>query len=86
MMTEQRFDMWTTLWGTLEWDGVFAPENLTYEAEGNDPTGGNPYRISKAAFIEGDCFLGFTFVQLIHGTLIKVIRTRHTSHSLHQSS
>ncbi|KAH9832322.1 Inosine/uridine-preferring nucleoside hydrolase domain-containing protein [Rhodofomes roseus] len=53
MMTEQRFDMWTTLWGTLDWDGVFTPENLTYEAEGNDPTGGNPYRISKGAFIEG---------------------------------
>lgn len=64
MMTEQRFDMWTTLWGTLEWDGVFAPENLTYEAEGNDPTGGNPYRISKAAFIEGRCFVRFSSPRL----------------------
>lgn len=53
MMTQQRFKLWTQLWGTLEWDGVFAPENLTYEALGNDPTSGNANRVSKSAFVEG---------------------------------
>lgn len=52
-MTEERFNAWTSLWGTLEWSGVFAPENLTLEAEGNDPTSGNADRISPSAFIEG---------------------------------
>jgi inosine-uridine nucleoside N-ribohydrolase len=35
------------------WEGAFAPENLTYEALGNDPTSGDPTRISKAALFEG---------------------------------
>ena len=52
-MTEARFNAWTQAWGTLDWDGVFAPENLTAESLGNDPTGGDPSRISKSAFIEG---------------------------------
>jgi inosine-uridine nucleoside N-ribohydrolase len=39
--------------GKLPWQGAFAPENKTYEAEGNDPTSGNPNRIVKAAFKEG---------------------------------
>jgi inosine-uridine nucleoside N-ribohydrolase len=52
-MTEARFDEWTQAWGTLDWNGVFAPENLTAESLGNDPTGGDPSRISKSAFIEG---------------------------------
>lgn len=69
MMTEQRFDVWTSLWGTLDWEGVFAPENLTYEAEGNDPTGGNPYRISRSAFIEGKHSVRFITISLqITGT------------------
>ena len=52
-MTQARFNSWTQAWGTIDWDGVFAPENLTAESLGNDPTGGNPDRISKSAFIEG---------------------------------
>jgi inosine-uridine nucleoside N-ribohydrolase len=52
-MTEARFNAWTQAWGTLDWDGVFGPENLTAESLGNDPTGGDPSRISKSAFIEG---------------------------------
>jgi hypothetical protein len=52
-MTEARFDAWTKAWGTLAWDGVFALENLTAESHGSDPTGGDPSRISKSAFIEG---------------------------------
>jgi len=35
------------------WEGAFAPENLTYEALGNDPTSGDPTRVSKAALYEG---------------------------------
>lgn len=34
-------------------EGAFAPENLTYEALGNDPTSGDPRRVSRAAFSEG---------------------------------
>jgi inosine-uridine nucleoside N-ribohydrolase len=52
-MTEARFNAWTKAWGTLEWNGVFASENLTAEGLGNDPTSGDPSRISKSAFIEG---------------------------------
>ncbi|KIW55426.1 hypothetical protein PV05_04170 [Exophiala xenobiotica] len=52
-ITQARFDSCTQAWGTLDWDGVFAPENLTAESLGNDPTGGNPDRISKSAFVEG---------------------------------
>ncbi len=52
-MTQARFDSCTQAWGTLDWYGVFAPENLTAESLGNDPTGGNPDRISKSAFVEG---------------------------------
>lgn len=33
--------------------GAFAPENLTNEALGNDPTSGDPERVVKAAFYEG---------------------------------
>ena len=39
--------------GKLAWEGSFAPENLTYEALGNDPTSGDPTRVSKAALYEG---------------------------------
>lgn len=86
-MTEQRFDMWTTLWGTLSWEGVFAPENLTFEALGNDPTGGNPYRISKSAFIEGKYSVHlFTISQTTGARMIKAIQIRRTSQSQHPSS
>ena len=38
-LTLERFRIWTRLWGSLVWEGVFAPENLTLQAQGNDPTG-----------------------------------------------
>lgn len=33
--------------------GAFAPENLTTEALGNDPTSGDPEKVVQAAFYEG---------------------------------
>lgn len=51
--TPQRFQAWETIHGKLPWEGAFAPYNETYEAEGNDPTSGNPNRIVKSAFKEG---------------------------------
>lgn len=33
--------------------GAFAPENLTAEALGNDPTSGDPEKVVEAAFYEG---------------------------------
>ncbi|KAI9733639.1 MAG: hypothetical protein M1834_003241 [Cirrosporium novae-zelandiae] len=51
--TPERFQAWEAVHGMLEWQGAFAPENLTYEALGNDPTSGNPNKVVKAAFYEG---------------------------------
>jgi inosine-uridine nucleoside N-ribohydrolase len=51
--TPHRLHTWELMHGKLPWQGAFAPENTTYEAEGNDPTSGNPNRIVKAAFKEG---------------------------------
>ncbi|KAJ5157764.1 uncharacterized protein N7482_008864 [Penicillium canariense] len=51
--TPERFQAWETIHGKLPWEGAFAPENKTAEAEGNDPTSGNPNRFVKAAFREG---------------------------------
>ena len=53
IQTYQSFQTYQQLWGSLEWQGVFAPENLTAQAAGNDPTGNDPSQISKSAFIEG---------------------------------
>lgn len=53
IQTYQRFQLWQQLWGSLEWQGVFTPENLTAQSLGNDPTGNDPSQISKPAFIEG---------------------------------
>ncbi|KIW15108.1 hypothetical protein PV08_07895 [Exophiala spinifera] len=51
--TPQLFQAWEEVHGVLPWQGAFAPENLTAEAAGSDPTSGDPNRISKAAFTEG---------------------------------
>ena len=51
--TPHRFQAWETIHGKLPWEGAFAPENKTFEAEGNDPTSGDPNRIVKEAFKEG---------------------------------
>lgn len=53
IQTQQQFNTWKTLWGQLAWSGMYNPENLTAEAEGSDPSSGNPNRISKSAFLEG---------------------------------
>ncbi|KAH0270187.1 nucleoside hydrolase, partial [Aureobasidium melanogenum] len=51
--TPELFQTWEMVHGKLPWEGAFAPENLTYEALGNDPTSGDPSRVSKASFFEG---------------------------------
>lgn len=53
IQTYQRFQLYQQLWGSLEWQGVFAPQNLTAQSLGNDPTGDDPSQISKSAFTEG---------------------------------
>lgn len=53
IQTYQRFQLWQQLWGSVEWQGAFAPENLTAQSLGNDPTGNDPSQISRSAFIEG---------------------------------
>ena len=47
------FQAWEAIHGDLPWQGAFLPENISFEAEGNDPTSGSPDRIVKAAFHEG---------------------------------
>lgn len=51
--TPALFQSWEDIHGVLAWEGAFAPENLTSEALGNDPTSGDPTRVSKSAFKEG---------------------------------
>jgi inosine-uridine nucleoside N-ribohydrolase len=51
--TPARFQAWEMVHGKLPWEGAFAPENKTLEAQGNDPTSGDPNRIVKEAFKEG---------------------------------
>lgn len=51
--TPKLFQAWEEVHGVLPWQGAFAPENLSAEAAGSDPTSGNPNRISRAAFYEG---------------------------------
>ncbi|KAL1881286.1 hypothetical protein Daus18300_001138 [Diaporthe australafricana] len=51
--TPELFQTWEDLHGDLPWQGAFAPENLTAEELGNDPTSGDPEKVVKAAFSEG---------------------------------
>lgn len=53
LSTPGLYTAWADVHGPLEWEGAFAPENQTNEALGNDPTSGDPNRISKSAFKEG---------------------------------
>ncbi|KAJ7900589.1 Inosine/uridine-preferring nucleoside hydrolase domain-containing protein [Mycena olivaceomarginata] len=50
LQTPDRFQAYEALLGTLPWEGVFKWENITAEAEGGDPTSGDPGRIVRAAF------------------------------------
>ncbi|KAF4314577.1 hypothetical protein GTA08_BOTSDO00885 [Botryosphaeria dothidea] len=59
--TPERYTAWKAIHGMLPWEGAFAPENLTAEALGSDPTSGDPKRISRAAFTEG--FPNTTFAE-----------------------
>lgn len=47
------FQAWEAVHGKLAWEGAFALENRTYEAEGYDPTSGSPERVVREAFYEG---------------------------------
>ncbi|EXJ91445.1 hypothetical protein A1O1_04557 [Capronia coronata CBS 617.96] len=51
--TPELFQAWEEVHGVLPWQGAFAPENLTEEAAGADPTSGDPNRVAQAAFLEG---------------------------------
>ncbi|WFD34738.1 hypothetical protein MCUN1_001582 [Malassezia cuniculi] len=51
--TPEIFQTWELLHGELPWQGAFAPENTTFEKEGNDPTSGDPKRIVREALHEG---------------------------------
>ena len=53
IQTYDRFQAWEAVHGSLYWQGAFAPENVTAEALGSDPTGGDPNRIVASAFVEG---------------------------------
>ena len=53
IQTETRFQAWQAVHGLLPWQGAFTPQNLTAEALGQDPTGGDPDRIIRAAIPEG---------------------------------
>lgn len=51
--TLERFHAWESIHGVLPWQGAFAPMNHTAEAQGNDPTSGNPNRIVESALKAG---------------------------------
>ncbi|KUI69779.1 hypothetical protein VM1G_05465 [Cytospora mali] len=51
--TPALFQTWEDLHGDLAWQGAFAPENVTYQELGNDPTSGDPQKVVKQAFYEG---------------------------------
>jgi inosine-uridine nucleoside N-ribohydrolase len=51
--TPFRMEMWQKLHGKIPWTGAFTEQNLTAEAAGQDPTGGNPTRIVLSALPEG---------------------------------
>ncbi|PHH89915.1 hypothetical protein CDD83_4978 [Cordyceps sp. RAO-2017] len=46
-------EAWALVHGELPWQGAFAAQNDTAEAQGRDPTGGDPGRTSRAALVEG---------------------------------
>ncbi|KAF8163933.1 Inosine/uridine-preferring nucleoside hydrolase domain-containing protein [Mycena galopus ATCC 62051] len=50
LQTPHRCQAYELVYGTLPWEGVFKRENATAEAQGEDPTSGNPGRIVRAAF------------------------------------
>lgn len=51
--SEDRFKAWEAIHGKLPWEGAYAPLNKTAEAQGSDPTSGNPHRVVEAALKAG---------------------------------
>lgn len=51
--TASLFQSWQYIHGILPFQGVFAPQNLTAQAIGFDPTSGDPSDINPAAFVGG---------------------------------
>ncbi|KZF19689.1 nucleoside hydrolase [Xylona heveae TC161] len=49
--TPELFQTWQKIHGAVVWQGSFAPENATLEAEGMDPTSGDPFRINTKALV-----------------------------------
>ncbi|KAM3424068.1 hypothetical protein BST61_g11381 [Cercospora zeina] len=72
--TPTLFQTWEEVHGVLPWEGAFKPENLTNEAQGNDPTSGDPNRVSKSAFSEG--FPNTTFASSISAAEFLVQQVR----------
>ncbi|SMR58740.1 unnamed protein product [Zymoseptoria tritici ST99CH_1E4] len=70
----ETFQVWEMLHGNLPWQGVFAVENSTREALGNNPTGGDPNRIVRGAFKEG--YPNTTFASEISGAEFMVQQVR----------
>ncbi|CAF0847424.1 unnamed protein product [Adineta steineri] len=51
--TPFRTNTWEIMHGKIPYKGAFEEQNVTAEAEGTDPTGGNPTRIVLSALPEG---------------------------------
>lgn len=74
LSTPGLYTAWADVHGPLEWEGAFAPMNLTNEALGNDPTSGDPNRISRSALKEG--FPNTTFASDISAAEFMVQQVR----------
>lgn len=53
IQTDQRFQPRQQFQGSVEWQGVFALENMTAQSLENDHTGNDPSSIPESAFKEG---------------------------------
>ncbi|KAJ9651567.1 hypothetical protein H2198_009153 [Neophaeococcomyces mojaviensis] len=53
LTTPSTFQLWQSLHGPLPYAGVMAPQNLTAQGLGSDPTSGDPNTINPTAFVGG---------------------------------
>jgi len=53
LTTPSTFQLWEQLHGPVPYAGVMAPQNLTAQSLGSDPTSGDPTTINPAAFVGG---------------------------------
>lgn len=51
--TPSLFQSWQYIHGMIPFQGVYAPQNLTAQALGSDPSSGDPSTINPAAFVGG---------------------------------